>query len=211
MSTLRPKVYALDGVVPVIHPSSFVHPDAVLIGDVIIEANCYIGPLASLRGDFGRIHVGEGSNIQDCCVLHTIPHVDTIVGANGHIGHGAILHSAYLEPNVLVGMHAVVMDRVVVGESAIIAAMSFVKAGMKVPARHLMAGIPARMVRALSEDDLAVKIEGTGAYHALVRRCRETMVAVEPLTEIDANRKRTDAALTLPVRDRQRAERSRNA
>ncbi|TAK47481.1 MAG: phenylacetic acid degradation protein PaaY [Xanthobacteraceae bacterium] len=202
MTTVRPKVYALDGVVPVIHPTSFVHPDAVLIGDVIIEADCYIGPLASLRGDFGRIHVGEGSNIQDACTLHCIPGYDTVVGPHGHIGHGAIIHSAVLERNVLIGMHAVVMDQVVVGESAIVAAMSFVKARARVPARHLVAGVPARVVRELTADDLAMKVEGTKAYHILVERCRETLVPAEPLTELDADRGRTDATTFLPVRER---------
>lgn len=198
----RPKVYALDGVVPVIHPTAFVHPEAVLIGDVIVEAGCYIGPFASLRGDFGRIHVGEGSNVQDNCTLHTIVGVDTIIGPHGHVGHGATIHSALLEANVLVGMNAVVMDRAVIGESAIVAAMSFVKTGAVVPPRVLMAGMPARVVRELTADDLAMKREGTAMYHELAKRCRAGMEAVDALTEVEPSRQRTDAHLHMPVRDR---------
>ncbi len=133
MQKVRPRVYSIDGVTPVIHPSAFVHPEAVLIGDVIVEEGCYIGPCASLRGDFGRIIVRKGSNVQDNCTLHSLPGFDSVVGVDGHIGHGAIVHSAELGPNVLVGMNAVVMDHAKIGESAIIGAMSFVKAGARNP------------------------------------------------------------------------------
>ena len=116
MQAVRPKVYSIDGVTPVIHPGAFVHPEAVLIGDVIVEEGCYIGPCASLRGDFGRIIVRKGSNVQDNCTLHSLPGFDSIIGVDGHIGHGAIVHSAQLGRNVLVGMNAVVMDHAKVGE-----------------------------------------------------------------------------------------------
>ena len=124
------KVYAIDGIVPVVDPSAYVHPSAVLIGDVHIGPRAYIGPCASLRGDFGRLFIGPGANVQDCCVMHGFPGSDTIVEEDGHIGHGAILHGCIVRRNGMVGMNAVVMDKAVVGESAIVAAQSFVKAGL---------------------------------------------------------------------------------
>ena len=126
------KVYAIDGVVPVVPATSFVHPSATLIGDVIIGAECYIGPGASLRGDFGRIIVGDGCNIQDACVLHTFPDTEVVVEDWGHIGHGSVLHGCRVGRNSLIGMNAVVMDGVVIGEECIVAALSFVKAATRV-------------------------------------------------------------------------------
>lgn len=195
------KIYAIDGVVPVVDPTAYVHPEAVLIGDVIVEAGCYIGPCASLRGDFGRIIVREGSNVQDNCTLHGMPGYDSIVGRNGHVGHGAIIHSARLEDNVLVGMNAVIMDHAVIGESSVIAAMSFVKANAEIPPRHLVAGVPAKIVRPLSDGELAKKREGTRKYQELARRSLASLVPVEPLTVFDENRKRVDANITMPIRE----------
>lgn len=152
---VRLKVFAVNGVTPVVDPSAFVHPSAVLIGDVIVGARCYVGPAASLRGDFGRIEMRTGANIQDCCVMHGFPGTDTVVEEEGHIGHGAILHGCVVRRNALVGMNAVINDNAEVGESAIVAAMAFVKAGMIVPPRTLVAGVPAKIVRALTEQELA--------------------------------------------------------
>ena len=126
-------VYSIDGITPVVDPGAYVHPSAVLIGDVIIGARCYIGPCASLRGDFGRIVVKEGANLQDSCVMHGFPGTDTIVEEDGHIGHCAILHGCVVGRNALVGMNAVVNDNASIGEGAIVAAMAFVKARMVVP------------------------------------------------------------------------------
>src|SRR5438270_12650824 len=179
---VRLRVFAVNGVTPVVDPTAFVHPSAVLIGDVIVGARCYVGPAASLRGDFGRIEVRAGANIQDCCVMHGFPQTDTVVEEEGHIGHGAILHGCIVRRNALVGMNAVINDNAQIGESAIVAAMAFVKAGMIVPPRTLVAGIPARIVRELSDTELAWKIEGTRSYQALSRRSLETMRATTPLT-----------------------------
>ncbi|MGA7196708.1 MAG: transferase hexapeptide repeat family protein [Roseiarcus sp.] len=187
MQNAHPKVYSIDGVTPVIHPGAFVHPEAVLIGDVIVEEGCYVGPCASLRGDFGRIIVRRGSNVQDNCTLHSLPGFSSIIGADGHIGHGAIVHSAELGSNVLVGMNAVVMDHAKIGDSAMIGAMSFVKAGAEIPARHLAAGVPARVMRELSADELALKIEGTRKYQELARRCLASLRPAEPLTQSEAS------------------------
>ena len=200
MQSARLKVYAIDGVTPVIEPGAFVHPDAVLIGDVIVEEGCYIGPCASLRGDFGRIIVRKGSNVQDGCILHSLPGFDSVIGNNGHIGHGAIVHSAHLEPNVLIGMNSVVMDHARIGDSAIIGAMSFVKAGAEIPPGHLATGSPARVLRELSEKERAMKIEGTRKYQELARRCLASLQPVEPLNYFDPDRPRVDADISLPLR-----------
>lgn len=185
-----PKVYSLQGVTPVIDPSAFVHPTAVLIGDVIIGPRCYVGPLACLRGDFGRLIMEEGANLQDTCVVHGFPGSDTVIGVDGHIGHGAVIHGARIERNALVGMNAVVMDGAVIGESSIVAAMSFVKTGMIVPPKSLVMGMPAKVARTLSDEEIAWKHRGTVEYQQLAVRCMQEMKEVEALTAVEPNRQR---------------------
>ncbi len=184
--------YEIDGIRPVIDPAAFVHPTAILIGDVIIGPRCYVGPAASIRGDFGRIVFEEGSNLQDTCVVHGFPHADTIVEVDGHIGHGAVLHGCVVKRNALVGMNAVVMDEAVVGESAIVAACAFVKAGAVIAPRMLAAGIPAKALRELTPDELKWKIEGTQAYQNLAVRSLNTMRECAPLTAVEPDRKRIE-------------------
>jgi phenylacetic acid degradation protein len=196
---MRLKVFAINGVTPVVDPSAFVHPSAVLIGDVIVGARCYVGPVASLRGDFGRIEVRPGANVQDCCVMHGFPGTDTVVEEGGHIGHGAILHGCVVRRNALVGMNAVINDNAEVGESAIVAAMAFVKAGMIVPPRTLVAGVPAKIVRVLTDQELAWKADGTRSYQELTRRSLETMVETEPLSAPEADRRRIELPELLPL------------
>ena len=208
MCSNRRRTYSIDGVVPVIDSTAFVHPDAVIIGDVVVGAGCYVGPGASLRGDFGRIMLEQGSNVQDNCTLHSLPGFDLVVGPDGHIGHGAIIHSARIGTNAMVGMNSVIMDHAIIGESSIIAAMSFVKAGAEIPSRHLAAGVPARVIRELTDDELAIKIEATRQYLHLTRRSLATHMAVEALTHFDPNRKRVDADIALPLRDVARQKRS---
>jgi phenylacetic acid degradation protein len=192
-------VYSIDGLTPVVDPAAYVHPSAILIGDVIVGAGCYIGPAACLRGDFGRLDIRAGANIQDTCVLHAFPGHATVVGEDGHIGHGAVLHSCTIERNALVGMNAVVNDDAVVGESAIVAAMAFVRAGMIVPPRTLAAGVPAKVLRALTELELNWKIEGTQSYHDLARRSLATMRATTPLAAPEPGRKTLDLPELLPL------------
>lgn len=180
--------YAIDGVIPVVHPSAYVHPTAVLIGDVIVGPGCYIGPCASLRGDFGRIVLQEGANVQDTCVIHGFPASETVVETNGHIGHGAVLHGCVVRHDALVGMNAVVMDEAEVGAYSIVAASAFVRAGLKLPERSLIAGVPAKILRELSDDEIRWKLEGTQTYQQLSLRCLATMQEVQPLSEEDADR-----------------------
>jgi phenylacetic acid degradation protein len=182
--------YALEGVVPVVDATAYVHPTAVLIGDVIVGPGCYVGPCASLRGDFGRIVLERGANVQDNCTIHGFPDQDTVVEENGHIGHGAVLHSCVVRRDALVGMNAVVMDEAEIGANAFVAACAFVPAGMRVPPKSLVAGIPATVRRQLGEDEIAWKREGTETYQDLTRRCLASLVETEPLRAIEAGRPR---------------------
>jgi phenylacetic acid degradation protein len=194
--------YSIDGVVPVVHPTAFVHPDAVLVGDVRIGPRCYIGPLASLRGDLGTIIVGAGANIQDSCVLHCFPGRELVVETDGHIGHAAVLHGCRVGRGALVGINAVIMDGVVIGARAFIGAHSFVASGVLVPDGWLAAGSPARPVRALTEQEMAWKANGTAVYQELAVRSAATMRPVTPLREAEAERPSlgVDAARAVPLR-----------
>lgn len=185
-------VYAIDGVTPVIDPTAYVHPTAVLIGDVIVGPHCYVGPGACLRGDFGRLVLEKGANLQDTCVMHGFPNTDTVVEEDGHIGHGAVLHGCTIKRNALVGMNAVIMDGAIVGESSIVAAMAFVKAKFEVPDRTLAAGAPAKILKPLTDTDIEWKSAGTRQYQQLTERCLATMEKVEPLTEVEPDRKRIE-------------------
>ena len=194
-----PKVYAIDGIVPVVDPSAFVHPSAVLIGDVIVGARAYIGPCASLRGDFGRIVVEEGANIQDHCMLHGFPGKDTVVGPEVTVGHGAILHGCVVRKGALVGMNCVVNDNAEVGEHAVVAALAFVKAEARIPARSLAAGIPAKVLRQLSDEEIRWKDDNMHLYQQLAVRSATSLQAVEALTKPEPNRKRIDIPGAIPL------------
>lgn len=183
-----PRVYAFEGLIPVVDPSSFVHPTAVLIGDVIVGPHCYIGPCASLRGDFGRLIIGAGCNVQDSCVMHGYPGTDSVVEDYGHIGHGAVLHGCLVRRNVMVGMNAVVMDKAEVGANSIIAASSFIKTAMQIPSGVLVAGVPARVVRELTAEEIVRKTRGTETYQELARRCLAGMTETTALNHADEAR-----------------------
>lgn len=193
------RVYSIDGVTPVVARGAYVHPAAVLIGDVIVGAACYIGPTACLRGDFGRIVIEEGANVQDGCVMHGYPDIDTVVERDGHIGHGAILHGCRVGRNALVGMNSVVMDGAVIGESSIVAAMSLVREGVQVPSRSLVAGIPARVVRSLSDDEVQWKSRGSSLYSDLAALCLRTLKEVEPLEAVEPGRPRVNVGHAIPL------------
>jgi phenylacetic acid degradation protein len=194
-----PKVYSIDGITPVVDPSAYVHPTAVLIGDVIVGARAYIGPCACLRGDFGRIVVHEGANIQDTCMLHGFPGKDTVVGADVSVGHGAVLHGCVVGRGALIGMNAVVNDNAEVGEEAVVAALAFVKAEQKIPARSLAVGIPAKIVKTLSAQELGWKKANALLYQGLARRSAATMKETEALVAVEVNRKRIPIAGAIPL------------
>ena len=193
------KVYAIDGIVPVVDPTAYVHPSAILIGDVIIGPDCYVGPCASLRGDFGRLILERGANLQDTCVMHGFPGTDTVVEEDGHIGHGAVLHGCRVGRNALIGMNAVIMDNAVIGESSIVAASAFVKAGMEIPPRVLVAGMPAKVIRALSDEEVRWKSAGTATYQDLARRSLATMEETVPLLAVEPGRKRIHMPEVVPL------------
>jgi phenylacetic acid degradation protein len=186
--------YSIDGLVPVVDPSAFVDANAVLIGDVWVGPGVYVGPCASLRGDFGRLVLEAGSNVQDNCTLHGFPGADTVVEADGHIGHGAVLHGCVVRRGSLVGMNAVVMDEAEIGEQAIVAASAFVRAGLKVPPRTLIAGVPGKVLRELTAQEMAWKHDGTLVYQALARRCHASLREVAPLAGADRARRRLTEA-----------------
>ncbi len=192
-------VYSIDGVTPVVDPTAFVHPTAVLIGDVIIGPQCYVGPNASLRGDFGRLILKRGANVQDTCVMHGFPNTDTVVEENGHIGHGAVLHCCQIGRNALVGMNAVVMDGATIGAESIVAAGAFVKAGFSCEPRSMLVGAPAKVLRRVSDKELAWKTAGTEQYQLLSKRCMTTMIRCEPLTAEEPGRPTLPAANIKPL------------
>lgn len=182
--------YAFEGLIPVVHPDAYVHPSAVVIGDVIIGAGVYIGPLASLRGDYGRLIIEKGANVQDGCIMHGYCDTDTIIHENGHIGHGAILHGCVVGRDALVGMNSVIMDGAAIGAESIVAAMSFVKAGFTGAARQLLVGSPARVLRDVTEQELHWKRLNTQEYQDLAVRYKTGLHETQPLSQAESHRPR---------------------
>lgn len=194
-----PKVYAIDGITPVVDPTAFMHPSAVLIGDVIVGPGAYVGPCACLRGDFGRIVIEAGANVQDTCVLHGFPGKDTVVGAASNIGHGAVLHGCTIGRGALVGMNSVVNDNAEVGEEAVVAAMAFVKAAAKIPPRVLAAGIPAKVLRDLSIAEMEWMRANVALYQKLAQRSSQSMRLVESLPAVEPGRARIEVPGSMPL------------
>ncbi len=191
-------IYRLGKHIPVVNPAAFIHPEAILIGDVVIAANVYVGPAAVLRGDFGRIQLDQGSNLQDTCVMHAFPDKDCVVQENGHIGHGAILHGCIIGENSLVGMNSVVMDDSIIGPESVVAACSFVPAKFTCPERSMIMGAPAKIKRTVRDDEIGWKTAGTKEYQELAKRSFTRMEIAEPLHEVEENRPRITASEYSP-------------
>ncbi|MFM9986825.1 MAG: transferase hexapeptide repeat family protein [Flavobacteriales bacterium] len=185
-------IFEFEGYKPVIHPSAFIHPNATVTGNVIIGKDVYIGPGCALRGDFGQIIIHDGCNVQENCTIHMFPGVTVELMEGAHIGHGAIIHGATIGKDCLVGMNAVIMDRVVVEDESIIGALCFVSADSIIPKRSVVVGNPHKIVKQVSDEMLEWKKEGTLIYQALPQRCFETLKPCEPLREIPADRKVQD-------------------
>lgn len=181
-------IYAFEGIIPVVHESSFVHPQAVVTGNVIIGKDVYIGPGAAIRGDWGEIIIEDGCNVQENCTVHMFPGVTVLLEKGAHIGHGAVIHGAIIGRNSLIGMNAVIMDNAAIGEESIVGALSFVAAASKIPRRSLVVGNPAKIIREVSDEMISWKTEGTSLYQALPERLQKTLQACEPLREVPANR-----------------------
>jgi phenylacetic acid degradation protein len=173
--------YEFNGYKPVMDRSSFVHPQAAVTGNVFIGRNVYIGPGAALRGDWGRIVIEDGCNVQENCTLHMFPGVTVWLKEGAHIGHGAIVHGATIGRNCLVGMNSVIMDNAEIGDECIVGALSFIKAGEKIPRRSVIAGHPAKILREVSEEMLRWKTEGTALYRALPLEMQEKWKPCQPV------------------------------
>jgi carbonic anhydrase/acetyltransferase-like protein (isoleucine patch superfamily) len=176
-------IYEIDGVKPVIAPSSFIHPTAVIIGSVQIGKNCYIGPHASIRGDFGTIILEDGVNFQDSCVAHGFPNGTTLIKENGHISHGAVIHGCTIGRNTMVGIQAVIMDNAEIGDECMIAALSYIAPNFKAPNRSIIAGIPAVIKKSVTDHQIQWKIEGTALYQQLAKRSLDSLIPCDPLRD----------------------------
>jgi phenylacetic acid degradation protein len=181
-------IYSFKGFIPVVHPSSFIHPQATVTGNVIIGKDVYIGPGCALRGDWGGIEIADGCNVQENCTIHMFPGVTVKLEAAAHIGHGAIIHGAHIGRNVLVGMNAVIMDDVEIGDESIIGALSFINANTIIPPRSLVVGNPAKIIKEVSDEMIAWKTKGTQLYQSLPKDMQTHWEACEPLKEMPSNR-----------------------
>ena len=181
-------IYQFNGFKPVIKPSSFVHPQASVTGNVIIGENVYIGPGAAIRGDWGQIIIEDGCNVQENCTIHMFPGTITLLKKGAHVGHGAIIHGGTIGENCLIGMNSVIMDDVNIEKESIIGALCFVPANMPIPERSLVVGNPAKIIKQVSDEMILWKTEGTKLYQQLPSDCHASLLPCEPLTEIEANR-----------------------
>ena len=181
-------IYSFKGFIPVVHETSFVHPQATVTGNVIIGKHCYIGPGAALRGDWGGIILEDGCNVQENCTIHMFPGVTVLLKEGAHIGHGAVIHGATIGRNCLVGMNSVIMDNVVLGDECIVGALSFIKEGEVFEPRSLIVGNPAKKIKEVTDEMIAWKTKGTQLYQSLPGEMMEEWEACEPLREIPADR-----------------------
>ncbi len=179
-------VFEFNGYKPVIHKSSFIHPNATVTGNVIIGKDVYIGPGAAIRGDWGQIIIEDGCNVQENCTIHMFPGTTVLLKESAHIGHGAIIHGGTIGKNVLVGMNAVIMDNCVIGDNCIIGALSFVPADTNIEERKIVVGNPAKIVKEVTEEMIAWKTKGTQLYQKLPAECHATLKPCEPLRRIPA-------------------------
>ncbi|MEQ9090925.1 MAG: transferase hexapeptide repeat family protein [Balneola sp.] len=182
-------IYEYKGYKPVIHESAYIHPLAAVTGNVIIGRDVYIGPGAAIRGDWGKIVIEDGCNVQENCTIHMFPGVTVTLEEGAHVGHGAIIHGSHLGKNCLIGMNAVVMDNVKIGAGCIIGALAFIKEGTQIPDLKVVVGNPAKVVKDVSDEMLKWKTEGTAWYQRLPKEMHETLNECEPLREVPDDRK----------------------
>jgi phenylacetic acid degradation protein len=185
-------IYSFKNIIPVVHESSFIHPQAAVTGNVIIGKNVYVGPGAALRGDWGCIIIEDGCNVQENCTIHMFPGTTVLLKEGAHIGHGAVVHGARIGRNCLVGMNAVIMDNVVLGDECIVGALSFIKADEVFEARSLIAGNPAKKIKEVTDEMIDWKTAGTKLYQQLPADMKQAWMEAEPLREVPVNRPHTD-------------------
>lgn len=183
-----PNIFEFNGFRPVIDESSFISPNANVIGNVIIGKDVYVGPGAMLRGDWGEIVIEDGCNVQENCIIHMFPGITVLLKESAHIGHGAIIHGATIGRNTLIGMNSVVMDNVVIGDECIIGALCFVPADMIIPNRKIVVGNPAKIIKDTTDDMINWKTEGTKLYQYLPKELFESFKPCDPLREKEVNR-----------------------
>ena len=181
-------IYEFNGYRPVVHESSFIHPQAAVTGNVIIGKNVYVGPGAAVRGDWGEIIIEDGCNIQENCTVHMFPGITVLLKESAHIGHGAIIHGGTIGRNVLVGMNSVIMDDVIIGDECVIGALCFVPAKMNIPPRKMVVGNPAKIIKEVSDEMIQWKTKGTELYQKLPAELFSTLFPCEPLRKIPENR-----------------------
>lgn len=179
--------YEFKGFTPVVHPSTFIHPQAAITGNVIIGKNVYVGPGAAIRGDWGSIIIEDGCNVQENCTIHMFPGVTVVLKEGAHIGHGAIIHGATIGRNCLVGMNAVIMDNAELGDESIVGALTFIKTDEKIPSRSLIVGNPGKIIKQVSDEMIAWKTEGTRLYQTLPYEMQKHWKECQALTEVPAN------------------------
>ncbi|MES2679336.1 MAG: transferase hexapeptide repeat family protein [Bacteroidota bacterium] len=184
-----PNIFEFNGYKPVIDRSSFIHPNATVTGNVIIGKNVYVGPGAAIRGDWGKIVIEDGCNVQENCTIHMFPGTTVTLKESAHIGHGAIIHGATIGKNCLVGMNSVIMDNAQVGDECIIGSLCFVPAEMIIEKRKVVVGSPAKVIKDVSDDMIAWKTKGTKLYQQLPADCYATLKPCEPLRRVPAFRR----------------------
>ncbi len=160
-------IYEFNGYKPIIHESSFIHPQASITGNVVIGKDVYVGPGAAIRGDWGQVIIEDGCNVQENCTIHMFPGVTVVLKEGAHIGHGAVIHGATIGKNCLVGMNAVIMDNVQLGDECIVGALSFINADEVIPPRSLVVGNPFKIIKQVSDEMLSWKTAGTRLYQQL--------------------------------------------
>lgn len=172
-------LYEFNGNRPLVDASAFVHPQAAVTGNVVIGKNVYIGPGAAIRGDWGRIVIEDGCNVQENCTIHMFPGLEVRLKAGAHVGHGAVVHGATLGRNCLIGMNSVIMDNVEIGDECIVGALCFIKAEEKIPARSVVVGNPGKVVKQVSDEMIKWKTEGTKLYQGLPEEMRRHWNSVD--------------------------------
>jgi carbonic anhydrase/acetyltransferase-like protein (isoleucine patch superfamily) len=171
--------YKLGDRTPQIHDSAFVANEATLIGSVVLHAKTSVWPGAVIRADNDVIELGEGSNVQECAVLHTDPDLKLTIGRGVTVGHQAMLHGCTIEDGVLIGIQAVVLNRAVIGKESLVGAGAVVTEGKVFPPRSLILGAPAKAVRTLTDDDVANIRAGNQTYIDRAARYKQELVPVK--------------------------------
>lgn len=163
-------VYEVDGFVPEIGNGTYVCDSATVIGNVVIGQSTYVAPGARIRGDYGRIEIGDGTSIEDNCVIHARPGEITRVGSHATIGHGSILHNCTVEDYAIIGMGAIVSDWAIVKRWAVVAEGAVVRNGFEVPEEMIAVGVPAKTLSiTISESYKEDWLHFKGVYERLAR------------------------------------------